>query len=146
MKCLVAGGAGFIGSHLADTLIKGGKKVVIIDNLSTGKKENLNKGAKFYKIDICNPKISEIFKKEKPEIVFHYAAQIDVRKSVNDPVGDAKINILGSLNILENCKKFKIKKIIFVSSIGIYGEPKILPVKENHLKNPISPYSINKLA
>jgi UDP-glucose 4-epimerase len=100
MKCLVTGGAGFIGSHLVDRLIKEGHEVVVIDNLSTGK--NLNPRAKFYKIDICSHRISQVFKKEKPEIVFHYAAQIDVRKSVQDPIKDAKINILGSLNLLEN--------------------------------------------
>ena len=82
----------------------------MINNLSAGKKENLNKKAKFYKIDIKNPKIPQIFKKEKPKIVFHYAAQIDVGKSLENPVFDAKVNILGTLNLLENCRKFKIKK------------------------------------
>ncbi len=146
MKILVTGGAGFIGSHLVDKLIKEGNRVAVIDNLSTGKKENLNPKAKFYKIDIRDLKIAQIFKKEKPELVFHYAAQIDVRKSVKNPVGDADINILGTLNILENCKKNKVKKFIFVSSIGVYGEPQKLPVKETHPLNPISPYSITKLA
>ena len=146
MKVLVTGGAGFIASHLVDRLIKEGHKVVVIDNLSTGKKENLNTKAKFYKVDICSPKISQIFKKEKPEIVFHFAAQIDVKKSVENPIEDAEINILGTLNLLENCKKFGVKKIIFASSVGVYGEPKNLPVKENHPLNPISPYPITKLA
>jgi len=146
MKVLVTGGAGFIGSHLVDKLIEKSHKVVVIDNLSTGKKENLNPRAKFYKADICSSKVSQIFKKEKPEIVYHLAAQIDVRKSLGDPVNDAKINILGTLNILENCKKNKVKKFIFSSSVGVYGEPKTLPVKENHPLNPISPYSVTKLA
>ncbi len=146
MKYLVTGGAGFIGSHLVDKLIEKGNKVSVIDNLSAGKKENLNKKAKFYKIDIRNPKISRIFKKEKPEIVFHYAAQIDVGKSLENPVLDAKINILGTLNLLENCRKFKIKKFIFASSVGVYGEPETLPLKENYPLNPLSPYSITKLA
>jgi len=145
MKILVTGGAGFIGSHLVDRLIKEGRKVIVADNLSTGKKENLNKKAKFYKIDICSPQISQIFKKERPEIVYHLAAQIDVRKSTENPVQDANINILGALNILENCKKNKVKKIIFASSVGVYGEPKILPVKENHPLNPLAPYPITKL-
>ena len=101
MKCLVTGGAGFIGSHLIERLIKEGHKVVVIDNLSTGKKENLNPEAKFYKADICDTKISQIFKKEKPEVVFHLAAQIDVRKSVENPIENARINILGTLNLLE---------------------------------------------
>jgi UDP-glucose 4-epimerase len=145
MKILVTGGAGFIGSHLVDALIKRGHKVVVIDNLSTGKRENINKKAKFYKIDICSPKIGEIFKKEKPEIVFHFAAQINVRKSIENPLKDAKTNILGSLNVLENCKKYKIKKIIFASSAGVYGEAKILPTPEDHPVNPDSPYRIAKL-
>jgi len=142
---LVTGGAGFIGSNLVDKLIKKGHKVVVIDNLSTGKKENLNQKAKFYKIDICDPKISLVFKEEKPKIIFHYAAQIDVRKSLENPLRDAEINILGTLNILENCQRFKVKKFIFASSVGVYGEPKILPVKENHCLNPIAHYPITKL-
>lgn len=146
MRTLVTGGAGFIGSHLVDKLIKEGHKVVVIDNLSTGKKENLNPKAAFYKIDIRSPKINQIFRKEKPQIVFHYAAQIDVRKSVENPIEDAKINILGTLNILENCKKNKVKKIIFASSVGVYGDSKKLPLKENYPLNPISPYPITKLA
>jgi len=155
MKILVTGGAGFIGSHLVDKLIKNGHKVVVVDNLSTGKRENLNPAffkksgagtkAKFYKIDICSPQISQIFKKERPKIVYHLAAQIDVRKSTENPVKDAKINILGTLNVLENCKKNKVKKFIFSSSVGVYGEPKTLPVKENHSLNPIAPYPITKL-
>ena len=102
IKYLVTGGAGFIASHLVDRLIEKGYEVAIIDNLSTGKKENLNPKADFYEIDIRDQKVSEIFKKVKPELVFHYAAQIDVRKSVEDPVESAKTNILGGLNILEN--------------------------------------------
>ena len=150
-KILITGGAGFIGSHLTDKLIQKGHKVVVADNLSTGKKENLNKKAKFYKIDICSPEISQIFKKEKPEIVYHLGAQIDVRKSVENPVGNAKINILGSLNIIQNFilnAKYKIKntRFVFASSVGVYGEPKTLPVKENHPFNPIAPYPVTKLA
>jgi len=145
-KILVTGGAGFIGSHLVDRLIKEGHKVVVIDNLSTGKKENLNPEAKFYKINICNPKISQVFKKEKPEIVFHFAAQIDVKKSVENPAEDANVNILGTLNVLENCKRFKVKRFVFASSVGVFGEPQKLPVKENHPLNPLAPYPITKLA
>jgi UDP-glucose 4-epimerase len=145
MKILVTGGAGFVGSHLVNRLIKEGNRVIVIDNLSTGKKENLNPKAKFYKLDIRNPKISQIFKKEKPEIVFHYAAQIDIRKSIENPIRDANINILGTINVLENCKRFKAKKFIFASSVGVYGEPKKLPVKENYSLDPISPYPIAKL-
>lgn len=151
MKVIVTGGAGFIGSHLVNKLIKKGHKVVVADNLSTGKKENLNKKAKFYKVDICSPKIAEIFEIERPEIVYHYAAQIDVRKSTENPMEDAKINILGSLNLIQNLTS-NIKhqtsrpKFIFASSVGVYGEPKTLPVKESHPLNPMAPYPVTKVA
>jgi UDP-glucose 4-epimerase len=158
-KILVTGGAGFIGSHLVDKLIEKGHQVVVIDNLSTGKKENLNPKAKFYQADICDPKISEIFQKEKPEIVFHFAAQIDVRKSVENPIDDANINILGSLNLIQNFIRTSISwsnsnnsniqaspTFIFASSGGaIYGEADIIPTPETHPENPESPYGIAKL-
>ena len=147
MKILVTGGAGFIGSHLTDKLIELGHKVTIVDNLSTGKRRNLNQKAKFYKIDICNPKLFEIFKKEKFDVVYHYAAQIDLRKSVEDPIKDAKLNILGSLNVLENCEKYKVKKIIVASTGGaIYGDAKVIPTPESYLELPLSPYGIEKLS
>ena len=151
MKTLVTGGAGFIGSHLTDRLIKEGHKVAVIDNLSTGKKENLNPKAKFYKIDIRSPKVKDIFKKEKPQIVFHYAAQINVRKSVEDPIEDAKINILGSLNIIQSfCHLSSVishkSKIIFASTGGaIYGDADIVPTPESYPEYPLSPYGIEKL-
>ncbi|MFH1968254.1 MAG: NAD-dependent epimerase/dehydratase family protein [bacterium] len=145
VKCLITGGAGFIASHLVDKLIEKGHKVAVIDNLSTGKKENLNSKADFHKADIQDAKISQIFKKTKPDIVFHYAAQIDVRKSVENPVDSAKTNILGSLNILENCKKFRVKKIVFASTGGaIYGEAGIVPTPEDYTPQPLSPYGIEK--
>jgi len=146
MKVVVTGGCGFIGSHLVDRLIKENHKVIVIDNLSSGQKENLNPVAKFYKLDILDSKVSEVFRKEKPEIIFHLAAQIDVRKSVEKPIEDANTNILGSLNILENCKRYKIKKIIFISTGGaIYGEADIVPTPENYPEFPLSPYGICKL-
>jgi UDP-glucose 4-epimerase len=144
-KVLITGGAGFIGSHLADKLIREGYGVVVVDNLSTGKRENLNKKAKFYKTDICSSTLEQILKREKPWAVCHLAAQIDIRKSMADPMTDAKINILGSLNLLANCHKFEVKKIVFASSVGVYGDCKTLPVKEDYRLNPISPYPIGKL-
>ncbi|RLC39550.1 MAG: UDP-glucose 4-epimerase [Candidatus Nealsonbacteria bacterium] len=147
MKILVTGGAGFIGSHLTDKLIEQGHKVTVVDNLSTGKKENLNPKAKFYQLDIQSPEIAGVFEKEKPEIVFHFAAQIDVRKSVENPIESAKVNILGSLNLLENSRKYGVKKIIFASSGGaIYGETDVIPTPESYPENPQSPYGIEKLA
>lgn len=145
-KILVTGGAGFIGSTLVDRLIKEGNEVVIIDDLSSGKKEYVNPAAKLYKIDICSPKVARIFQKEKFEFVYHLAAQIDVRKSVEDPVFDNKINVLGGLNIIENSYRHQIKKIIMASTGGaIYGEAEEIPTTENYPTFPLSPYGIHKL-
>lgn len=145
---LVTGGAGFIASHLVDKLIKKGMRIVIVDNLSSGRKDNINKKAKFYKTNICSPsKISEIFSQEKPEVVFHYAAHIEARISVKNPIFDAKTNVMGLLNILDNCRKNKVRKIIFASSGGeVYGEPQKIPTPEDSPLNPVSPYGITKLA
>ncbi|OGY44952.1 MAG: UDP-glucose 4-epimerase [Candidatus Buchananbacteria bacterium RIFCSPHIGHO2_02_FULL_38_8] len=146
-KILVTGGAGFIGSNLVDALIDQGQEVLVVDNLSTGNKANLNSKAKFFELDIQDKKLAEIFEKEKPEIVFHAAAQIDVRKSVEDPIWDASQNILGSINLFENCKQFKVKKIIFSSTGGaIYGDTDKIPTTEKQPELPISPYGIAKLA
>lgn len=145
MKILVAGGAGFIASHIADAYIKQGHRVVIIDNLSSGKKENINPKAKFYNRDILDPGISKIFKQEKFDLVNHHAAQIDVRKSVSNPIFDARVNILGSLNLLENCFKFSVKKFIFASSGGVmYGECNDVAPSEKNRPVPESPYGISK--
>ncbi|MFA6410998.1 MAG: SDR family oxidoreductase [Candidatus Buchananbacteria bacterium] len=147
MKVLVTGGAGFIASHVVDALIEKGHEVLVVDNLSTGNKDNLNPKAKFLKLDITDQKLADIFSAEKPEVVFHLAAQIDVRKSVADPVWDAKQNILGSINLLENCKNFGVKKVIFSSTGGaIYGDADSIPTKEDYPTKPISPYGIAKLA
>ncbi|MEW6087296.1 MAG: SDR family oxidoreductase [bacterium] len=145
-KILVTGGAGFIGSNLADRLIEEGYEVVVIDNLSTGFRKNINKKAKFYKVDIRNKKkIDEMFAKEKPDFVSHHAAQMDVRKSLENPLYDADVNISGSLNILENCRKYNVKKIIYISTGGaVYGEPEYLPADEKHPINPISHYGVSK--
>lgn len=162
MRILVTGGGGFIGSHLVDALIKKGHRVVIIDNLSTGQKRNINPRAKFYKIDIRSSKIETIFKKEKPQIVYHCAAQINLRKSIEDPVYDADVNIRGSLNILQNFVRFcqgyggRIRisprlsspqsAFIFSSTGGaIYGETKKIPTPETEPARPTSPYGLNKL-
>ena len=146
MKMLVTGGAGFIGSWVVDYLIKAGHKVAVVDNLSTGSINNLNKKANFYKIDITDKKLKSVFEKEKPDYVFHLAAQINVRKSIQEPIEDANINILGSLNILNNCVKYGVKKIIFSSTGGaIYDEDAPIPVSENQNAYPKSPYGIAKL-
>ncbi len=145
MKYLITGGAGFIGSHLTDKLIEKGEDVVVIDNFSSGKKENINSKAKVYDIDILSPEINNIFKKENPYFLFHLASQINLRRSIENPFEDAKNNILGSINIFEACKKTNVEKIIFSSSGGgVYG--KEIPSKEGHDEEPISPYGISKLS
>jgi len=146
-KILVTGGAGFIGSNLVDRLIDKGHEVVVVDNLSSGKKSYLNQRAKFYKLDIRSSRLVKVFKREKIEIVYHLAAQIDVRKSVEDPVFDNDINIVGGLNLLENCYQHQVKKIIFSSTGGaIYGDAEEIPTTEYAPTYPVSPYGINKLA
>ncbi len=145
MKILVTGGCGFIGSHIVDKLIRLGNQVIILDNLSTGKKENLNPKAKFFYIDINDTKVEDIFKTEKPDYVIHQAAHVDVVKSLKDPIFDAKTNILGSLNILENCRKYGVKKIVYGNSGGAGpGEPKYVPIDEEHPVNPLCPYGVSK--
>ncbi|MFH0819965.1 MAG: NAD-dependent epimerase/dehydratase family protein [bacterium] len=145
-KILITGGAGFIGSHLVDAFIKRGYKVVVVDNLSTGRKKNFDPKAKFYKMDIQDKKLSGIFRREKFDFVSHHAAQIDVRLSVADPLFDARVNILGSLNLLECCRRNKVKKIIFASSGGaMYGDTEVIPTPEDYPAKPCSPYGIAKV-
>ena len=145
-KILVTGGAGFIGSTLVDKLIEEGNEVVIIDDLSSGQKSYLNPAAKFYHVDICSEKIAKIFKTEKFDVVYHLAAQIDVRKSVANPEFDNKVNVLGGVNILENARQTGVKKIIFSSTGGaIYGEAEEIPTTESAPTYPVSPYGIHKL-
>lgn len=148
MKVLVTGGAGFIGSTITDLLISKGHSVSVLDNFSTGKRSNLNKKAKLYVCDIRNvKKTADIFSREKFDLVCHHAAQIDVRKSVEDPVYDANTNIIGSINVLENAARTKVKKIIFSSSGGtIYGECGKTPPDESKPGRPVSPYGITKYA
>lgn len=145
LNILVIGGAGFIGSHIVDKYIDMGHRVWVVDNLSTGDINNVNDSAEFVEKDILSKDISDLFEKVDFDVVNHHAAQINIRKSVLDPVFDANVNILGTINILENVKKYKVKKMIFSSSGGaIYGETNV-PKKEIDLVNPISPYGIAKL-
>lgn len=147
LRILVTGGAGFIGSHVVDALLAAGHQVVVVDNLSTGKRQNLNPAARFYEMDILSPDLATVFRREGIEVVNHHAAQIDVRRSVAAPGEDARVNIQGLLNLLENCVRHGVKGFIFASSGGVvYGEPEALPVKEGFPKGPLSPYGVSKLS
>lgn len=146
MKILITGGAGFIGSHVADRLVDEGFEVVVVDDLSSGRRENVNKSAKLYELDIKSPHLEKIFEIEKPDYVNHHAAHISVVESVKDPIYSAQNNVIGTINLLENCIKYKVRKLIFASTGGaIYGEQDEFPASENHPARPISPYGITKL-
>ena len=147
MKILVTGGAGFIASHIADKFIEEGHEVVILDDLSTGFERNINPKAKLVKLNIGDEKVSNLFEEEKFDVVNHHAAQMDVRRSVIDPVFDANTNILGTINLLQNSVKHGVNKFMFASTGGaVYGEQEYFPADENHPTNPVSPYGISKLS
>lgn len=145
-RALVTGGAGFIGSHLVDALIKAGWQVEVIDNLITGLRENVNPAAVFHELDIRDSQINNVFERGNFDIVFHLAAQMDIRKSVADPGFDAEANILGGIKLLQACRKYKVTKVIFSSTCASYGEQVSFPAPESHPQNPVSPYGISKLA
>jgi len=147
MRILVTGGAGFIGSSIVDAYIDQGHEVTIVDDLSSGKKENLNPKARFQAMDVRDPNLSSLFEKSKFDIVNHLAAQLDVRKSVLDPFFDASVNILGTLRLLECSRAYGVKKFIFSSSGGtIYGECDKGPASEEAPSRPESPYGFSKAA
>lgn len=154
MRALVTGGAGFIGSNLVDRLLAEGHSVDVIDNLSSGRLANLadaradrDHDFTFHQMDVCDPSVSELIERRGPEVVFHLAAQIDVRVSVADPALDARINVIGSINVLEGARRAGTRKVAFASSGGtIYGDvdPEDLPVSESHAQHPVAPYGITK--
>jgi len=141
----VTGGAGFIGSHVVEVFLEKGYEVVILDDLSTGRESNLNPRAKFYKMDIRSPEVRNIFEMEKPDYISHHAAQMDVRRSVAQPLFDADVNILGSINLIECAKEFGVKHFVYISTGGaVYGEPDYVPCDEAHPINPICQYGASK--
>jgi UDP-glucose 4-epimerase len=144
MKVLVTGGAGFIGSHIVDQLISEGHKVVVVDNISTGRKEQIHPEAVFYHVDITRPELKDVFHKERPDAVIHQAAQIQVNTSVEDPAFDATVNILGTINVLEACRETGVRKVVYASSAAVYGNPEYLPLDENHPVRPLSGYGVSK--
>ncbi len=145
MKILVTGGAGFIASNVADAYVDAGHEVMVVDNLFTGKRENVNRKAKFYLLDIRDKDLRNVLVVEKPDIVNHHAAQMSVPASVKDPLFDADVNVKGLLNILEASRYGGVKKVIFISSGGaIYGEAEEYPTSERSQPQPLSPYAITK--
>lgn len=148
MKILVTGGAGFIASHISDAFVNEGHQVVVLDDLSSGFEKNINPKAKFVKGNICDKDLVEkLFSDENFDVINHHAAQMDVRRSVKDPAFDANTNIIGTINLLQNAIKYKVKKFMFASTGGaVYGEQSYFPADENHPTQPRSPYGISKLA
>jgi UDP-glucose 4-epimerase len=142
---LVTGGAGFIGSHLVDRLLTEGYRVVIVDDLSTGKLKNLNPAATFHHTDITHPSVQEVFTRERPDLVFHLAAQISVTDSTKDPIKDGEINVIGTLRLLEAARRSGIDKFIYSSTGGaLYGDPAVTPCTEQTPIAPLSPYGLSK--
>ena len=144
---LVTGGAGFIGSHLADDALAHGERVVVLDNLATGKRENVPAGAVFHRRDLLDPGLEELLRDERVDVVSHHAAQANVRISLEDPAADARVNVLGSLELIAACKRAGVRRLLFASSGGtVYGEQQVFPCAEDHPKRPGSPYGCAKFA
>jgi UDP-glucose 4-epimerase len=147
VKIVVTGGAGFIGSHVCDVFMGQGHEVIAVDNLTSGQRENLDPKVKLAELDIRSPEAAALIERERPRVVCHLAAQMDVRRSVEDPRFDAECNILGMLNLLEASRKSGVRKFIFSSTGGaIYGEQDTFPAPESHPTRPVSPYGVSKAA
>lgn len=144
MKVLVTGGAGFIGSHIVDLLLSEGYEVAVIDSLVHGKMENLNPAAQFHQMDIRDKAVRKVFEDFRPEVLIHEAAQIKVPNSIKDPIYDAEVNILGTLNLLEACREFKVRKVIYPATAAMFSEPQYLPIDELHPLSMMSGYGVSK--
>ncbi|MBI1801459.1 MAG: NAD-dependent epimerase/dehydratase family protein [Chloroflexi bacterium] len=145
MKVLVTGGAGFIGSHVVDVLIEAGHEVVVVDNLSTGRAVNLNPDVRFYRANICDPQLGEIFAAERFAAVMHLAAKASVPESLRQPLLYADVNLRGSLHLLDLSRRHRVGKFVYSSTCAAYGEPKVLPVDETHPIHPLSVYGATKV-
>jgi UDP-glucose 4-epimerase len=143
----VTGGAGFIGSHVVDAYVAAGHDVVVVDDLSTGHRDQVNPRARFYQLDVTEPRMVELIRDERPAVLNLHAAQMSVRNSVADPLFDARVNVLGTINVLEGARRANVRRIVFVSSGGaVYGEQEAFPAPESHPTNPVSPYGVGKRA
>jgi UDP-glucose 4-epimerase len=146
MRILLTGGAGFIGSHVAEGLLERGHEVAVVDDLSSGKRENVSDETHFYEADIRSG-CAHVFEEFAPQALCHQAAQMDVRRSVREPDFDAEVNVLGTVRLLENCVKYDLRKVVFASTGGaVYGEQREFPAPEEHPEYPVSPYGVSKLA
>lgn len=146
MKILVTGGAGFIGSHIVDAYVSDGHDVIVLDDLSSGKRERVNSAARFHRCDIRSGEAASIIAKERPDIVNHHAAQVDVRISLESPLDDLSINVMGLVNLMEAAAKAGVKRVVLASSGGaVYGEQREYPATEQHPTLPLNPYGLNKL-
>ena len=147
MKILVTGGAGFIGSHVVDTFLMAGHDVAVVDNLATGRRERVDPRARLSVVDVRSARLGEVFAAERPEVVAHLAAQMSVARSVADPAFDASVNIGGGVNLLECCRRFGVRRIIYSSTGGAaYGDTDVLPTPEGQPTRPASPYGVTKIA
>ena len=145
MKILVTGGAGFIGSHVVEAYLAAGHEVTVVDDLSTGFRHNVPDGVRLHEVDIRSELLEGVFAHEKPDVVNHQAAKANVRESFEKPLLYADVNVMGSVNVLECCRKYGVRKVIYASTGGaVYGEPQELPVTENHPINPLDPYGASK--
>ncbi len=147
MKILVTGGAGFIGSHVVDRCLEAGHHVAIVDDLSTGRRDNVQSAARLHVADIRRPALVDVFRDEAPEAVIHLAAQAAVSRSVTDPQLDAEVNVLGSINLLECCRRAPVRRVVYVSTGGAgYGDTEVIPTPEDHPTRPMSPNGVSKVA
>jgi UDP-glucose 4-epimerase len=147
LRCLVTGGAGFIGSHVVDALVEAGHQVLALDNLATGKRAQLNPAASFVEADLRDADLDALLADFRPEVVLHQAAQASVPASVHDPLDDASVNVVGTLRLLEAARKSGVRKVIYAATGGaMYGAPRYLPIDERHPVEPLSPYAVSKTA
>jgi UDP-glucose 4-epimerase len=146
MKVLVTGGAGFIGSHVVDRCVAAGHEVAVVDNLATGSRERVHPRAELHVTDVRDPQLADVFRRERPSVVIHHAAQAEVRRSVEDPRFDADVNVLGAVNLFECCRRFDVMRVIYASSGGAaYGDTDVVPTPEDHVARPASPYGVSKV-
>jgi UDP-glucose 4-epimerase len=145
MRVLVTGGAGFIGSWIVDAYLAAGHEVTVVDDLSTGKRKHVHSSVRFHHLDIRDARLLNVFAQDQPEVVCHQAARISVREALEKPLLYAEVNVIGSLNLLECCRRHNVRKVIYASTGGaVYGEPRTLPVSEDHPINPLDPYGASK--